>query len=52
MLQRYDTESIALEGDGMERGGWREEVEGYMPNRQNHIVMNHTGGLRAQAIKL
>jgi hypothetical protein len=41
MLQRCDTESIALVGDDGEAGGsedrevWREE--GDMPNKQNHI---------------
>jgi hypothetical protein len=47
-LQRCDTESITPAGDaGEEMGGGRcgegrreEEVD--MPNRQNHIRMNHT----------
>ena len=42
LLQRCDTESITLEG--ITGGRWRGDGEegGNMPNRQNHIRMNHT----------
>jgi hypothetical protein len=44
LLQRCDTESIILEGDYGR--GWRgdgdSEEGGNMPNRQNHIRVNHT----------
>ena len=52
MLQRCDTESIIPRetgGDGRMEGE-RMEEEGYMPNRQNHIRMNHTR-VRAQVAK-
>lgn len=52
MLQRCDTESIALKGDREDGGmeGWREE--GYMPNRKNHTKDEPYEGVRAQATTL
>ena len=37
MLQRCDTESITVKGDGGMKGSGEKEDEGYMANRQNHI---------------
>jgi len=51
MLQRYDTGSITVKGDGRMKGSGereREREEGHMPNKQNHIRITIQGFARKQ----